>query len=96
MVLTDVIPALRTAWRIARSSRVVTIWQVFAPSPNSFLYVAHCCGWYDRRPLREAVSYFGDGKRPMRGDLRVQLLVLMCVLVLIAALVILARTAVAS
>ena len=32
----------------------------------------------------------------MRGDLRVQLLVLMCVLVLIAALVILARTAVAS
>jgi hypothetical protein len=32
----------------------------------------------------------------MRGDLRVQLLVLLCVLVLIAALVILARTAVAS
>ena len=32
----------------------------------------------------------------MRGELRIQLLVLMCVLVLIVALVILARTAVAS
>jgi hypothetical protein len=32
----------------------------------------------------------------MRGELRVQLLVLVCVLVLIAALVILARTAVGS
>ena len=32
----------------------------------------------------------------MRGELRVQLLVLVCILVLIAALVILARTAVGS